>query len=95
MKARETIDTALKRLATALEGLEAAAERRARTDASRSNIDEEFAVMQDDRTRLALELDAAMARNKALAAANSDVALRLERASATIRAVVATIEPLD
>jgi putative heme degradation protein len=95
MKARETIDTALKRLATALEGLEAAAERRARTDASRSNIDEEFAVMQDDRTRLALELDAAMARNKALAAANSDVALRLERASATVRAVIATIEPLD
>jgi hypothetical protein len=95
MKARENIDTALKRLATALEGLEAAAERRARSDASRSNIDEEFAVMQDDRTRLALELDAAMARNKALAAANSDVAIRLERASATIRAVIATIEPLD
>jgi Domain of unknown function (DUF4164) len=95
MKAREAIDIALKRLATALEGLEAATERRARTDASRSNIDEEFAVMQDDRTRLALELDAATARNKALAAANGDVAIRLERASATIRAVIATIEPID
>ena len=44
--------------------------------------------MQDDRARLAAELDGAMARARALGHANEDVRQRVERASAQVRAVL-------
>ena len=49
--------------------------------------------MQDDRARLAVELDVALAQGRALHSANCEVAQRLERASATVRAVLAEVEP--
>ena len=85
---RDALDSALKRLSAAIDLLEAAEARRARAEASRANLEEEYAVMQDDRTRLAVELDATIARNKALMAANTEVARRLESAGATIRAML-------
>lgn len=95
MTPRDNLDLALKRLAAAIDLLEAAQERRAQAETARASLEEEFAVMQDDRTRLAVELDATVARNKALTAANDDVALRLERASAAIRVLIASIEPFE
>ncbi|MBV8565333.1 MAG: DUF4164 family protein [Methylobacteriaceae bacterium] len=95
MTPRDNLDSALKRLAAAIEMLEAAEARRAQAEAERANLEEEYAVMQDDRSRLAVELDGTIARNKALATANGEVARRLERASATIRAVLDTIEPAE
>lgn len=86
---KDTLDLALKRLSAAIDLLEAVEARRARAEASRANLEEEYAVMQDDRTRLAVELDATLARNKALIAANTEVARRLEFASTTIRAMLA------
>jgi len=44
--------------------------------------------MQDDRTRLATELDGALGRNRDLAAANVEAARRIERASAVIKALL-------
>jgi hypothetical protein len=44
--------------------------------------------MQDDRARLAAELDGAMARARALSLANEDARERVERASASVRAVL-------
>ncbi len=82
------LDAALQRLATSLDQLEAAAERRARADAARGDLEEELAVMQDDRSRLAQDLDAALARSRSLAHANAEVLRRLERVSATIRSVL-------
>lgn len=93
MTVPERLQRALHRLGSALDHLEAAAARRAQADAARANPEDEFAVMQDDRARLAMELDAALARSRTLANANSEVASRLERASATVRAVLAEIEP--
>ena len=84
----ENLQAALKRLSAALDQLEAVAERRAQSDAVRTNLEEELAVMQDDRSRLAVELDGAVARGKTLAHANDEVARRLLRASATIGAVL-------
>ncbi len=89
----ERLQRTLHRLGTALDHLEAAAARRAQADAARANLEDEFAVMQDDRARLATELDGALARSRNLDNANSEVAHRLERASATVRAVLAEVEP--
>jgi chromosome segregation ATPase len=82
------LETALKRLAASLDQLEAAAERRAEAEAQRSNLEEEFAVMQDDRTRLAVELDGVLARSSALELANDDVSRRLKSLGATIKTIL-------
>ena len=62
MKLPDRLEMPLKRLATALDHLEAAAERRAEADSRRGDLEEELVVMQDDRSRLAHELDGVMAR---------------------------------
>ncbi len=78
------LDAALQRLASALDQLEAASERRAKADAARGDLEEELNVMQDDRSRLAVELDAALARNRSLTLANSEVQKRLEQVGEVI-----------
>lgn len=83
------LETALKRLAAALDQLEAAAERRVQADAERSNLEEEFAVIQDDRTRLAVELDGALARSSTLALANDEVSRRLKGVGTAIQVILA------
>ena len=89
----DRLQHALHRLGAALDHLEAAAARRAEADAARGNLEDELAIMQDDRARLATELDAVLARTRILLSANTDVASRLQRASATVRAVLAEVEP--
>jgi hypothetical protein len=44
--------------------------------------------MQDDRARLAVELDGALDRNRGLLAANIEAGRRIERASAAIRTIL-------
>lgn len=83
------LQTALKRLNAAMDHLEAAVHRRVQQDAVRSTLSEELNILQDDRSRLAVELDGALARSKTLSAANQDVARRLERAGSTIRVILA------
>lgn len=82
---REALDLALKRLSAAIDQLEAAEARRARAETARASLEEEYAIMQDDRLRLAVELDAALARNKALMTTNGEVAKRLQRTGALVR----------
>ncbi len=62
-------EPSLRRMRAAIDLLEAALERRARRDAQRGDADEELALMQDDRARLAVELDSALDRGRALEAA--------------------------
>ena len=94
-KLPERLDAALKRLAAALDRLDAARQRRAKADALRANLEEELAVMQDDRSRLAAELDGAVARSKSLELVNGEVARRLNHASAEIKAVLAEAAARD
>lgn len=82
------LDEALRRLASALDLLEAAVARRAAAEAARADLAEELAVMQDDRARLALDLDAATARAKTLEAASQQVSRRLDKAGQSIRALI-------
>jgi hypothetical protein len=84
----DRIEPSLKRLRAALDLLEAAIERRARQDGARGDAQEELALMQDDRARLAVELDGALDRNRGLLAANIEAAKRLERASAAIKTIL-------
>ena len=87
--AAEPLEPSLKRLRAAIDLLEAAVERRARQDRARADVQEELALMQDDRARLAVELDGALDRNRGLLSANAEAARRLSRAGAAIRAVLA------
>jgi putative heme degradation protein len=80
-----SLETALRRLASALDQLEAASGRLAQTGAEKADLQEVLAVMQDDRSRLALELDAALSRTQTLEHATDDVAARLSNAGSILR----------
>jgi Domain of unknown function (DUF4164) len=82
---------AMRRLIAALDRLDAARERRAEADRLRTNLEEEFPVMQDDRSRLAVELDGAVARAKSLELANDEARRKLAYVMAEIRAVLANL----
>jgi hypothetical protein len=84
----EGLENALRTLTAALDRLDAARERCAKADSLRANLEEELAVMQDDRLKLAVELDGASARTRALESANDEVKRRLAHVSAEIRAVL-------
>ena len=86
-KAADPLDAALARLLSAVAGLEGAFGRKRESDLAQSDLNEAFGAMQDDRSRLAMELDAALARGQKLEAANDEVARRLEKAAAAISAL--------
>lgn len=87
------LDASLKRLAASLDHLEAASERRAIADRLRFDQEEALAVMQDDRSRLAVELDGALARVRTLDEANFEAARRLQGAGTALRAILEESEP--
>jgi hypothetical protein len=89
----DDIEMSLKRLASAVDSLELAADRRMRHDDARATEQEEFALMQDDRSRLAVELDAAADRSRTLESANSEAAKRLARAAEAIERILGRLEP--
>ena len=91
MTSANRLGHALKRLTVALDQLEAATERRLKTAAQRTDIEEEFAVLQDDRARLAVELDGAVARSQSLELANNEVARRLAKARETIEEMISHV----
>lgn len=72
------------RLRAALDNLEAAIERRLRSRFASADAEAEFAMMQDDRARLAVDLDAALDAQRALADANAAAQERIARAAGTI-----------
>ncbi|MGD9656627.1 MAG: DUF4164 family protein [Methylocystis sp.] len=57
-------------------------------EASSAELQEELAIMQDDRSRLALDLDAALARQNALEKSRDEVLRRLEAASEGVAAAL-------
>ena len=89
----DSVEISLKRLASAVEALEWATDLRMRHDEARASTQEEFALMQDDRSRLAVELDAAIDRSRALESANAEAAKRLARAAQTVERVLGRLAP--
>jgi len=88
MSDTDSIDIAQRRLALALDALEAATERRREADRGEAALTSQIHALGSDRARLASELDEATARARALEAASSEVAQRIDQAIETIRGVL-------
>lgn len=82
------LERARKRLASALDVLEAAINRRREHDRQRGELEAQIQAFGTDRSRLAGELDHARANLSSLEATNREVAQRLDQAVDTIRAVL-------
>jgi hypothetical protein len=82
------LDDALKRLDVALGLLEASVSRRLEAEKRRGDLETELQLMQDDRARLAGELDGALTRLHRFEAATEDVGHRVRIAIGTIQNVL-------
>jgi hypothetical protein len=82
------IETATRRLALALDALEAAVERRREADHGEEQLVAQLHALGSDRSRLASELDAAAAHAKQLETTNREIARRLDVAIDSVRNVI-------
>jgi hypothetical protein len=82
------LEEALQRLSTALDRLELAATARLDAEHGLEPLETELAIMRDDRSRLAVELDGALARNASLEHATREVEQRVGRAIDHVEAVL-------
>jgi hypothetical protein len=82
------VEQVTRRLAQALDMLDAAVERRIEIDRSRAILTEQVHALDGDRSKLAADLDVQLAKVRDLEAANRDVARRLDAAMENIRHVL-------
>ena len=82
------IEEAAKRLQAALGSLEAAFSRRFSAEHRRSDLETELQVMQDDRARLAVELESAAARLSTMETTTEHVGQRVQNAIVAIQDVI-------
>ena len=82
------LSQAFARLRASVSGLESAAERQRRQTEQQGSLATELALMQDDRARLAAELDSAMARADRLAKSAKEVDKRLVGMARSIKKVL-------
>ncbi len=87
-----SVEAALQRLNAALAQLEEVADHRAELDRTIAGHRIEVQALSEDRSRLAMELDASYARFSTVETANRDVSRRLDQAMDSIRNV---LEPQD
>lgn len=90
-----TLEEAMKRLDMALGLLEASVSRRLEADRRRGGLETELQLMQDDRARLALELDGALTRLHRFEAAADDVGQRVRQAIGAVQGVLAQAGSLN
>ena len=88
MSDQSAIDGAVKRLALALDALDAAVERRREADRSEETLSAQVHALGVDRTRLAAALDGETARARRLETTNREIAGRLDAAIASIQSVL-------
>ena len=92
MNEQSTIDAAGKRLALALDALDAAVERRRDSDRDEETLSQQLHDLGTDRSRLAAALDGETSRARRLEATNREIAERLDGAIASIQAVLTAHE---
>ena len=85
---QSAIDMAVKRLALALDALDAAVERRREADRGEDALVAQVQALGLDRTKLAASLDGETARSRRLEATNREIAQRLDTAIASIQSVL-------
>ena len=88
MSEQSEIDIAVKRLAMALDALDAAVERRQHADRNEEGLASQLQTLGLDRTQLAAALDGETSRSRKLEAANREIAQRLDTAIASIQSVL-------
>ena len=88
MSEQNAIDDAVKRLALALDALDAAVERRRESDRTEEQLASQVQSLGLDRTQLAAALDGESARSRRLETTNREIAGRLDAAIASIQAVL-------
>jgi hypothetical protein len=82
------IDTATRRLMSALDALESAVERRREADRDEDELATRIQALGADRSRLADELDASLVKSRKLERVNREIAERLDHAIGAIREVL-------
>ncbi|AXK81038.1 DUF4164 family protein [Pseudolabrys taiwanensis] len=90
MSEQSAIDAAVKRLALALDALDAAVERRREADRSEEALANQVQALGVDRSKLAAALDGETSRSRKLEATNREIAERLDAAIADIQSVLDT-----
>lgn len=88
MTEQSTIDSAVRRLALALDALDAAVERRKDADRNEEGLAAQVQALGIDRTQLAAALDGETARTRRLETTNRELAERLDTAIASIQSVL-------
>jgi len=88
MTDQSAIDSAVKRLALALDSLDAAVERRREADRTEEALASQLHALGVDRTKLAAALDGEAARSRRLESTNREIAERLDAAMASIQSVL-------
>lgn len=88
MSDNETIERATRRLSAALDGLEAALDRRREVDGREAALTEHVAALGADRSRLAAELDTQTSRANRLDVATQEVSQRLDVVTVALRSVI-------
>lgn len=83
-----SLATAIQALDVSLGQLEATVQRKLELEQRRGDLETELAIMQDDRARLATELDGALTRLKSVETAAEDAVARLDRAMGLIRGLI-------
>jgi hypothetical protein len=89
------LDDAFKRLDGALSLLEASVSRRLEADRRKGSLETELQLMQDDRARLAEELDGALTRLQRFEVATDDVSRRVQLAIIAVQSVLAQAGRLE
>jgi len=87
------ITQALAQLRQAVTTLESVVARRAEDDRTLDLMKKELALMQDERAKLAGDLDSALAKATRLDAVTGELARRVERATTTVREVLSDLTP--
>ena len=92
MTEQSAIDMAVKRLALALDALDAAVERRREADRNEEGLVAQVQALGLDRAKLADTLDGETARTRKLESTNREIAQRLDAAIVSIQSVLDTNE---
>jgi DNA-binding FrmR family transcriptional regulator len=89
------IEAATRRLAHALDALDAAVERRLESDRESTTLAQQLHAASVDRSRLAADLDAQTAHARRLESATREVSQRIDKAMDSIRSVIEADERSD
>jgi len=93
MTEQSAIDMAVKRLALALDALDAAVERRREADRNEEGLVAQVQALGLDRAKLADTLDGETARTRKLESTNREIAQRLDAAIASIAMLISPAMP--